>query len=248
MYTNGTEWLKALPVGPGTTRDKMVLDAVESGLLDCEWKRISSVIAGHEAIFSVCDDALRITLDDGSKFRPQCSAILQQKCADLMSKTKPLPVILPTAKLLDLSYQQADVKLNCTALPAGAKMSTTEYSKLYNIEFEKKRAGRTGLIRDCGKSWILSNKFAKGPSTAVNHGFYSSSGIAINPLGAKLYQNEGAAHNYKHEDYSQLILLVVDQCLLDGEMVKVTDLLDDPTLSKLVNYNGRLPYKRQPGV
>ena len=235
---NGTEWLNKLPEQYSVERDKLVLKGIEDGVLQSTWSAVKSEFEGEEAIFSVTSDALHAVLDDGSRFRPQCTAVLQQKCADLLAAS------LPTAKMMDLSYAQAEVKLDCQPLAASGKMTYTSASKEYNLLLEKKRGNREGLIRDCGKSWILSNKMSKSSNTAVNHGFYSSSGPARSGLGQKLYQNEGAAHNKLHTDYSQVIILMSSECLLNNELVKVTDLMSHPKLSKLLNYSGKLYFNK----
>jgi hypothetical protein len=235
---NGSEWLAKLPNLPGPARDKMVLEAVTSGLLYCGWEEVTSSIPDHTATFFVTDDAFRVDLEDGSRFRPQVSAQLAQQCADIVTGT------LPTPKLMDLSYQQADVKLAAAVLPAKPDMVTTAKSVLFNKTVETKRGGRSGLIRDCGKAWVLSNKMAKGPLYAVNHGFYDPKAIYVSN-GIKLWQNRGAAHDRSHTDYSQTLILTSSYCLLDGASCPILDIMTHPTLCKLISDEGRLNYTRQ---
>lgn len=236
---NGSEWLAKLPNLPGPTRDQMVLDAVSSGLAYCGWEQIKSTVPGHEAIFFVTDDAFRVDLEDGSRFRFQVSAQLAQKCANILSAN------LPTPKIMDLSYQQATVKLAAALLTAKPDMVTTDKSKLYNKEVEKRRAGRTGLIRDCGKAWVVSNKMSKGLLIAVNHGFYDPKAIYTGANGIKMWQNRGAAHDRTHTDYSQTLILTSSYCLLDGAQCPIEELMTHPTLSFLVSDEGRLNYTKQ---
>lgn len=238
---NANEWLDSLPNNPGTERDKMVLDAVSSGLATCDWSDVTSTVPGHTAVFQVCSDALAVTLDDGSRFRPQVSARLAQQCADALG------VSLPTAKICDLAFHQAVLKLNAVTLPAGPDMVTTAKSKQYNVLLEVKRAGETGLVRDAGKAWILSNRLGEKRDIAINHGFYSRSGPDTNQLGDKLYQSSGGAHNWLHQDYSQLLLLVKSTFTLDGEEKTIADIFKDPVLSHLLNWDGILHFTRQPG-
>lgn len=242
---NGSEWLNILPnempKKPGTGRDRAVLDAVESGLLTSSWSSIISKIPGYEAVFSVTSDALHVVLNNGQRFRPQCSAWLQQKCADLLGAS------LPTAKIMDLSYIQAIVKLEAVTLPAGAKMTLTDYSKMYNLSLEKQRNGRDGLIRDSGKTWCLSNRISESAIKAINYGFYSKSGY-VNNVGLKLFQTLGGRHDFLHQDYSQCILLMSSMCMLNGEMVPIQKIMSDPKLCQLISYEGVLKFQRQPNV
>lgn len=235
------EWIDSLPDAPGPDRDRMVLEAVGSGLASCCWQPVTSSVAGHSGIFQVCDDAVRVELEDGTRFRMQVSATLAQQCADLLSAS------LLTAKLMDLSYQQATVTLRATILPAGPDMVTTSKSKLWNAAVEAKRAGRDGLIRDCGKAWILSNA-GVGPNGAVNYGFFDKSAPYTNQIGLKLWQTVGTRHDRAHTDYSQTLILMAQECLVDGQAMKVSEVLANPELCKLISYEGVIKHARQKGV
>lgn len=235
----GNEWLASLPNNPCLERDQLILDAVQSGQARCNWVSVTSTIPNHTAIFQVCDDAVWIDLDDGSRFRFQVSARLAQQCADAMD------VSFTTAKICDLAYQQADIKLAATILPAGPEMVTTARSITFNEALEKKRNGAEGLIRDCGKAWILDNalKFSAG---AVNYGFYDPHAAYVNPHGIKMWQNIGTKHNQLHTDYSQVLILMKKQCVVDGQDSNISSIAADKTLSYLLNYDGVLHYTAQP--
>lgn len=239
----GSEWLSSLPENPGPNRDKMVLDAVTSGLAHCEWMPIDVQIDNHKATFYVSDDAFRVDLDDGSRFRFQVSATLAQKCADVVAAS------LPTSKICDFAYNQASVVLPATILPASPQMASTTYSKNFNNHLELKRNNKTGLIRDCGKAWILDNKLLTGQfdnKQAINHGFYSPDSPFKNKLGVPTYQVDGSAHDNEHEDYSQLLILMLSKCIVNGQESNVIDVMKDPVISLLLNYDGILKCTRQP--
>lgn len=238
----GTDWLAQLPENPGNDRDKAVLDAVSSGLAYCKWIDVQSVIPGHTATFQVCDDAVRVDLDDGSRFRVQCSATLAQQCADAMSAS------LITAKVSDLAYKVATVVIPVTTLPAGPDMVTTTKSKQYNQALELKRAGRDGLLRDCGKAWIISNRLGSMPNGAVNYGFYDLKAPYVNHVGIRMWQTLGTRHDRAHTDYSQTLILMKDTCIVDGNETKVADLMVNPILFGLISDEGVLHFTRQPGV
>lgn len=244
--TTGSEWLSSLPEQPGKERDQAVIEAAKSGLLHCDWVPIKSTYKDHEATFYVCDDALYVDLDDGSRFRPQCTALMNQEIADALGAS------MITAKISDLSYLQADVVLDAQPLPAGPDMVTTTKSKQYNALVEKKRADRTGLIRDCGKAWILHNNVVsvvQGARGAVNYGFYSkSSPYVAQYSGLKLWQQNSYKHNIGHQDYSQTIILMSKECVIDDIETTIDSVVAHPELSFLMNYEGPLKYTRQPGV
>lgn len=242
---NGDDWLDNLPENPSQAYDDMVLKAVNSGILYCNWEEVVSSIPGYDAIFYVCDDAYHLDLSDGTRYRPQVSATLAQKCADICGAS------LPTSKICDLSYLQAHVKLPAVLIPVSKLMATTTYSKRYNVELEKRRAGRTGLIRGVGKSWIISNKILTvhlAPNTACNYGYFDLNAPYTNSSGIRLWQQRSTRHNRLHQDFSQCLILMADYCKINGQNEKVSDVMTSPILSKLISDEGVLKITRQPGV
>ena len=167
---DGQSWINSLPADAGSGRDQMVLDAVSSGLAVVNFVPVTSSVDGHSATFQVCDDAVYVPADDGSRFRFQVTAKMNQQCADALG------AIMVTAKVMDLSYQQATTMVDCCVLTAGPAMSSTDYSVRWNKMVEDKRNGATGLFRDCGKAWILDNALA-GSAGAVNYGFYAKDAL-----------------------------------------------------------------------
>lgn len=239
---NGSEWLASLPENPGTERDDKILSAISSGLAVCNWVPVTSTYKNHQATFQVCEDAVYVVLDDGSRFRFQVSARLAQLCADALDAS------LITTKISDLAYQQANVKLGVTVLPAGPDMVTTLKSKTWNEAVEKKRNGQEGLVRDCGKAWILSNQLGLHPNQAINYGFYDAHAPYANKFGIKMWQTLGTRHDSAHTDYSQTLIVMSNACQVDGQEMKVVDVMKDPALCGLVSDEGPLKFVRQPGV
>jgi len=240
--TTGTAWLASLLENPGSDRDKQVLDAISYGIVVCDWSPVTSLYQNHVATFQVSTDAAYVKLDDESRFRFQVSAHLAQLCADALNAS------FITTKISDLSYQQAQVKLAATLLPAGSDMVTTTKSKLWNAEIEKKRNNQNGLIRDCGKAWIISNQLGLHPNEAINYGFYDPNAPYTNRFGIKMWQTLGTKHNSAHTDYSQTLLLMSSTCQVDGQQMKVSDVMQSPTLCGLISDEGVLKFTRQPGV
>lgn len=234
-------WLNSLPNNPGAARDQAVLDAISGGIVICKWSPIVSTIPGHTATFQVCEDAAYVELPDFSRFRFQVSATLAQKCADLLNAS------FITAKISDLAYKQAQVVVGVSTLSPGPDMVTTDKSKQFNTAVEKKRAGRTGLFRDCGKAWILSNRLSTSTS-AINYGFYDKSAPYISQGGLKMWQTIGTRHDRSHTDYSQTLFLMSKTCEVDGQSANVVDVMKDPKLASLLSYEGVLNFTRQPGV
>lgn len=237
---NNFDWVQKLPNNPCQKRDNLILEAVQNGMAYCCWVPIISTHEDYKAIFYVCDDAIRVDLDDGkTRFRIPVSANLAQQCADI------LDVSLTTAKINDLSYHQAQIIVGMTALSPTSDMATIIKSKKWNELIELKRNNREGLFRDCGKTWILDNALSRSAG-AINYGFYDKSAPSISPGGLKLWQSIGTKHNAQHTDYSQILLLMKKTCEVNGNLMQVIDVMNDKKLSLLLNYNGTLQFTRQP--
>lgn len=239
---NGTEWLNSLPNNPSKNRDDKVLQAITSGLAICTWFPITSSIPGHTAIFQVSEDAIYVILEDESRFRFQVSASLAQKAADLLG------AVLPTAKIHDLSYQQAKIKIPATLLSPGPEMVTTNKSIVWNKALEKKRKSLKveGLVRDCGKVWILNNRLGLRNNIAINYGFYDPKAPYTSKSGQQMWQTIGTRHNAYHTDYSQTLVLMSSTCQVDGQQMSTYEVMQSTTLNGLISDEGILKFIRQP--
>lgn len=238
---NNLDWLNQLPNDPTSERDNLILTAIQNGLIKCcDWVPIAiNDTNKHQAIFYVCDDAIRLELPDNYRFRIPVSATLAQQCADYLEAS------LLTAKISDLAYQQASLRTDSVILYPSADMATISKSKVWNERVEKNRSKHEGLFRDCGKAWILSNRLSN-PQGAINYGFYDHSAAYTNPQGIKMWQTIGTKHNRFHTDYSQTLMLMKSTCEIDGRSIKVVDVMSSPDLSYLISYEGVLHYTRQP--
>ncbi len=234
------EFFQSLPDNPGPEYNQIILKSIELEFLKFNWIPITITYQNKTVIFYVCEDAGHLELEDGKRFRPPVTAQVTQQCADLLQAS------MLTAKLMDARHLQAELKFDATLLPAGAQMLKTSYAKKYNDLLEQKRNKRDGIFTDCGKAWILDNTLAQSAG-AVNYGFYSSTVLYHNSQGLKLWQNIGTRHNAMHQDYSQVLFLMKNECEVNGEKMAVNDVMMDPELCHIVTYNGApLKYTRQP--
>lgn len=233
---NGQEYLSGLPEEPNEERNRLTLAAISDGTLIVEWSEIESTYKNHIGKFNVSLDAAYCILDNCSRFRPQFSAAMAVQAAELVGG------LLITPKLMDLRHLASN-KLNATLLNAGPEMSSTSYSKNYNEKLEAKRGDYQGIVSDCGKAWVLSNRLASSAG-AVNYGFYDRSAPFTNPRGLKMWQTLGGMHNSNHQDYSQVLLLMGYMCEIDGQSMSVIDVMTNPELCGLISDEGIIKYRK----
>lgn len=248
-----------------------VLSAVMAGEARFEWEEVLSEHNGYKLWISVFRDAMKFDrvlpmnwhrelvkspgtppLFDG--VRLPVTAAEMQHIADLLF------CMLPTPKILDLVWQQAD---HCFDPVINVNGTIVAMSNIHEVhaEIEKKvaKAGGVseGLVASVGKYWVVSNRLIGGKfgaKTSCNYGWHSSGGAyqAVTP-GLKVWQSEGTQHNDEHLDPSQVIRLVYRMARLvapNGIVTKVDlhDIAKDPALAPLINHNGVLKVLRQPSV
>jgi hypothetical protein len=247
---NGTDILDGLPLTAGPAREQAILDAVRRGDVVISFVDVTSSAGGHTATFSVSADALRLGTADDS-FRVSATACTMQQIADA------LECVLPTSRICDLIWAQAAVRLTpCVQSVDDATRVSTALMAKYHAEVEAKLEGRTGLIENVGKHWLLSNgivgKTIVGIPAAANYGFYSDQGSFLSGpsrSGAyRLIQPLATDHFIDYVDYSQVIRLVKQSCTVDGQAADLRDVLRDPSLAALASDEGRLEIVRIPGV
>lgn len=235
-----------LPPDPTPEREQAIRELVRNGKADVLWAPITSSHDGHTAEFYVFADALKI---DG--VRVNVTAETEQVIADT------LDCMLLTPKLSDLIWLQRQVTL--PPFPRGnlVGMSSTEamveHSRKIDVALQA-IGNPTGLICTVGKHWVIDNQLPTHPGMAENYGWYFDKTLAGIPAeaavtpGIAMIQGRGWRHNKLHVDYSQICVLVSNQCTLDGKTVRLPDVLRDPVLAFLANHDGILRVLRQPGV
>jgi hypothetical protein len=142
--------------------------------------------------------------------------------------------VLPTPKMVDAIYEQADVRLQPQPLPAGPQMRSTAY---YWRHENRIRAQRRALGAPLGlliagdkKDLVLSNRLLEKPDRVAIYGWHRGDGDPIQPLSIR--------HGVRYADYSHGVRLVSTTAYVDGKPRSLTDLLEDPQLAELLSDEG----------
>ncbi|KKN38328.1 hypothetical protein LCGC14_0754730 [marine sediment metagenome] len=238
-----------LPAKHGPAREDKILALVAEGRLrPFKWKAVDCSREGIKCTVWVLDDAL--ALGDAEKF---VRFNVQHDTADKIGVALG-GHYLPTTRIMDLAWQQADVVLRPHPRPI---TSTTEGMYRHSLSVERERKGRTGLVRPVGKAWVTSNliqrKPPKAPSRplkdrAVNFGWHSAKASGKSPAGLPVIQSMSTWHSVPHVDYSQVVYLVNKTAEVNGKKMPLAELLQHPELSKAVSDEGPLWRTRHPRV
>ncbi len=215
------------------------LQAVIDGRATYTWADIGSEHSGKIAAFRMLVDALMV---DGVR------EVFSPREAQLAATH--LSALLPTPRLLDLRYTQA------TAIAPPQPMNyrnEAERGTRAAIDAHSRRVGaavgqQAGLVQNVGKHWVLDNQTT--PARAVLYGWHVPThrnslwkGIPVAPSTSTpdlwVIQQATPAHRYDYADYAMTLMLVHEDCTVDGAPAKVADVLIDPTLCGLATSPAR---------
>jgi len=228
----GSEFLASLPPEAGAAREKAILNAVVGGQsIPFDWEPVVSEYNGHKATLYVTSDCLRIG-DETDSVRVSVTAITAQAIAEHFG------AFLPTTHIADLVWKQSKVHIEPCLF--GEPRSATSRMRDYHQSVEKKVAARSGLIENVGKHWVVTNKLLTSPGKAANYGFFSASAPNVSASGIRMWQTLGLAHNGSHVDYSQVVRLIGEKLIVDGQSMLFKDVATNPALAGLVSSEGVL--------
>lgn len=227
-----------LPEQAGAEREAAILEAVRSGAYEpITWLPVTSEARGRRAMIYVAADALKI---DG--VRVNVTATTAQQIADLLGAS------LPTVMLVDLAWEQADVRCTPCLQPPGPQMASTGAMRRHSQAIDGKVSSRSGLIRTVGKDWVLHDRLLSREDVACNYGWPDPKAPYLSWNNEKVWQPLGTAHNRFHVDYSQTCTLVRRAMLVGEEEHCLLQVMQDSELSWLVSYDGAMRVTRMPGI
>ena len=217
-----TAVLQTFPANHSREREDLIVQAVARGAFDPpEWTTITSNYKGRRAQIQVTTDALTIL---GVRF--DVTAEGAQRIADQ------LHAILPTPRILQLIWEQAAVRIDPCTLPPDEKMASTARMVQHSHCVDQRIGGRTGMVANEGKHWVLSNRIAGKENLAANYGWFMR--------GRRPVQTVGTRHDTAHTDYSQILRLVKPIINVDGRDIDIRHVGRSPELWGLVSDEGPL--------
>lgn len=171
------------------------------------------------AVYYVTPDYLSIGTDDDWARVP-----LTPQTAQLIADR--YHCFLPTRKMVNDIYRQADVKLE--PIPMFAFRDSTVTMWQHHLMIEGQRKGRRGLIAGIKKDVVISARLrsnGKNDRVAI-YGWHSNNGQPIQPL--------YTGHINWYVDYSHGIRLVYQTIWINGKAMHYKDVLKDPVLQQLL--------------
>lgn len=219
-------------------REKEILKQVRRGNIPSFLKHLVPIKVSanlsdgyHTGTIFVMPDYLSLG-NDKDWIRIPMNPITAQKVADHFG------FILPTTKIVDTIYQQAQIKLAPTPLPPGKEMVHNNYFYKHHMSIEKQleSVDRSLLIAGHKKDIVLTDKILIKRRNVAIYGWHRKNGRPIQPL--------SLVHDDRYLDYSHGVRLVAGTMIFDGNEIPTLEILQDPRYARLLSYTGPIKVTR----
>ena len=189
----------------------------------------------HSISYFAAPDYLAVG-SDSDYVRTPMSPVTAQQIADKLG------CMLPTAKMVDDIYAQAETKLSPQPMSSGNYpnwQNRMMKSEFYN-EHQKlvqSQAAKTGhhdgeLVAGHKKDVIISNSLDSHKDKVIIYGWQLKGGKNIQPL--------SWIHENSYADYSHGVRLIKREMIVDGVKMDSAAVLKDPVLSALLSKEGAM--------
>lgn len=233
----GSEFARRTQGLSGSARDAQVRSELLSGNLPDFLRHLvpvtlkgSDPLRPVQIVVCVMPDYLAIGSDHDFLFVP-----MGLKAALLIADR--LGFMLPTPKLVDTIYAQSAVKLEPRPLPPGDEMRSTSYIVYHNELINEQRdalAARLGeLTAGDKKDLVLTSRLWDIPGRVAIYGWHRAVHQPIQPL--------STVHGARYADYSHGVRLVSGMIYVDGARRRISEVLGDPDLARLLTAEAPLP-------
>jgi len=219
-------------------REELILSEIKKGNVPEFARQMKEInISGtgkdgkiHNVKMNVMPDYLAIGSDQDFVRIPM-NPLTAQKIADQTG------TVLPTSKIVDEIYNQAEVKLTPQPMPPiGTKMMSSQYyqqhQQLIDNQMKEKGVKIGVMIAGQKKDVVLSNKLEEKPDRVAIYGWHQGVGKPIQPT--------STVHENTYADYSHGVRLISNKVIVDGISRNLADVLKDPVLASLVSKEGPL--------
>jgi len=141
---------------------------------------------------------------------------------------------LPTTRIVDAIYREAQERVQPVPLPAGPEMRSMAYILEHRTLVSSERAGLPlgPLIAGTHKDVVLTGQLRQVPGHEAIYGWHRMDGHPIQPL--------SLVHGVGYADYSHGIRLVDRTVLVDGVARDYFDALSDPAVAPILSSEGAI--------
>ena len=153
--------------------------------------------------------------------------------------SKAFDLTLPTKKIVDAVFEQADYRYSPQPLPPGPKMRSSAYYLRHQelIEGQHESGDPNSLVVGCKKDIVLTGRLRQRSDRIAIYGWHRRSGDPIQPL--------SLIHGARYADYSHGVRLMSPNVEIGGSVRSIYEVLADPLLAPILSDEGPIPQARQ---
>lgn len=225
----GTAFIASVQGASESAYQRAVYDAIVAGHLPTAFGSFVPVTisdGGHAVTFWAAPDYLGVgTTEDF--FRAPMPAETGQKIAAALG------CFLPTHKMI-LAIHQAPAAVHVPFHAYGEPRDTIARFVEANTAIEAARAGRTGLLADYSKDYVVGNVLRRNPGKIVIFGGWRTG--ATDPV-----QPMAAPHALGYYDYSQRVRLISPFVTVDGVQMGLIEAMRSGPAVALLSDDGPTP-------
>ncbi|MEK6626685.1 MAG: hypothetical protein AABY86_17080, partial [Bdellovibrionota bacterium] len=145
-------------------------------------------------------------------------------------------ILIPTVKMVNIIYQQAQLKIWSKTMSSGPEMTTSpiflEHSDLLLTQLMERGISYPCHCLSAGhkKDYVLTKRLLERPHREAIYGWFRRDGSVIQPL--------NMAHDDHWVDYSHGFRAVARMGVVDGVEMSLEEILRHPVLSQLLSDEG----------
>ncbi len=232
----GSQFVTAITPMSFTNRENLIYNEVIKGNVPNFYRTLSAVtstavISGvsQSITYYVIPDYLAIGCDTNYFLCPM-SPIVATKIADSIGCT------LPTRKMVNDIYAQANLKLSPLTIPASGTMTTVQAFAQHNNMVYAQRSPSVAtyplgtLVGGDKKDIVISNLIYSTANRVVIYGWHTSIGNPIQPM--------SNVHADTYMDYSHGMRFIQNDVVFNGVPTTVKAILQSSTLNTLLSDEG----------
>lgn len=225
-----SELIAELGIDDVEAREKKILEFFHLGFWPeglRQFKAIQVHENGHRLVYWVAPDYVALGTDQDSVLMPLSWISTKRLAADWK-------MLIPTSKMVDQIYQQAERVHWPHAYPPSDEMRSTAYLVEHNQWIRDRSAIEFvdhPLIAGHKKDLVVSPRLLVQTGKLAIYGWHNlGNGAAIQPL--------SLWHGKFYVDYSHGIRMVAPEAELDGKPVSLASLLKDPQWVGMLSFEG----------
>ena len=224
----GAEFARSIANLPLKEREERILEELLAGNAPSFLRTLVpiTVVDGTDRVtYFVTADYLSIGSDEDYFLTP-LTPYTAQRIADRLDCT------LPTSRMVDEVYRNAEVKRTPSPIPPSPAMTTVPVFLRHNetVLAEPRDKPLGALVAGHKKDVVIANKVFGSPGKVAIYGWHRPDGTPIQPL--------YTGHAASWVDYSHGVRLVRRRVIVNGASKSIDEVLADPRLAPLLSNEG----------